>query len=232
MPISAFFFKKGLPSVLIPVIPPVRGRAVCLALATTSMLAISSGVARAQALAPETLSLPAGDHKPGSDMVEIAREKPVPAITKKRPVLVAKKSTPVVKDTAPAVPKETSRSLVIEPVRPMNQPTVSQTIKPASHFNFRTAQGKQESVPVISNYYPKQIVYPFAKVDKHIDGRLMQAASIAEERAHAHSRSRCWHYVKEALLASGVIDSRPKANSPETLHRIWLTTTGSKIVGQ
>jgi hypothetical protein len=175
------------------------------------MLAISSGVARAQALAPETLSLPAGDHKPDSDMVEIAREKPVPAITKKRPVLVANKSTPVVKDPAPAVPKETSRSLVIEPVRPMNQPTVSQTIKPASHFNFRTAQGKQESVPVISNYYPKQIVYPFAKVDKHIDGRLMQAASIAEERAHAHSRSRCWHYVKEALLASGVIDSRPKS---------------------
>jgi hypothetical protein len=39
----------------------------------------------------------------------------------------------------------------------------------------------------------------------------MQAASIAEERAHAHSRSMCWHYVKEALLASGVIDSRPKS---------------------
>jgi hypothetical protein len=175
------------------------------------MLAISSGVARAQALAPETLSLPAGDPKSGSDMVEIAREKPVHAITKKRPVFVAKKSVPVVKEPAPAVPKETARTLAIEPVRPMNQPTVSQTIKPASHFNFRTAQGKQESVPVISNYYPKQIVYPFAKVDRHIDGRLMQAASIAEERAHAHSRSRCWHYVKEALLASGVIDSRPKS---------------------
>jgi hypothetical protein len=39
----------------------------------------------------------------------------------------------------------------------------------------------------------------------------MRAASIAEERAHAHSRSLCWHYVKEALLASGVIDSRPKS---------------------
>src|SRR3954469_22837255 len=175
------------------------------------MLAISSGVARAQGLAPETLSLPASDQKSGSDMVEIARDKPAHAITKKRPVLVARKSEPVMKEPAPAVPKDTSRALTIEPVRPMNQPTVSQTTKPASHFNFRTAQGKQESVPVISNYYPKQIVYPFAKVDKHIDGRLMQAASIAEERAHAHSRSRCWHYVKEALLASGVIDSRPKS---------------------
>jgi hypothetical protein len=175
------------------------------------MLAISSGVAHAQALAPETLSLPAGDQKPGSEMVEIAREKPVQATTKKRPVSVAKKLAPVVKEPAPVVPKDTARTLAIEPVRPMNQPTVSQTIKPASHFNFRTAQGKQESVPVISDYYPKQIVYPFGKVDKHIDTRLMQAASIAEERAHAHSRSRCWHYVKEALLASGVIDSRPKS---------------------
>jgi hypothetical protein len=40
----------------------------------------------------------------------------------------------------------------------------------------------------------------------------VQAASLAQERAHAHSRSRCWHYVKDALLASGVIDSRPKTD--------------------
>src|SRR6266480_1881353 len=60
-------------------------------------------------------------------------------------------------------------------------------------------QVKEESVPVITQYYPKQMVYPFGRVDRHIDSRLMQAASIAQERAHAHSRSRCWHYVKEAL---------------------------------
>src|SRR5204862_223762 len=77
-------------------------------------------------------------------------------------------------------------------------------------FSFKSPEGKKESVPVVTQYYPKQIVYPFGRVDRHIDTRLMQAASIAEERAHAHSRSRCWHYVKEALLASGAIDSRPK----------------------
>ena len=38
----------------------------------------------------------------------------------------------------------------------------------------------------------------------------MRAATIAEERAHAHSRERCWHYVKEALVASGIISSYPK----------------------
>ncbi len=38
----------------------------------------------------------------------------------------------------------------------------------------------------------------------------MRAATIAEERAHAHSGSRCWQYVKEALLAAGAVNSYPK----------------------
>jgi hypothetical protein len=207
----------------------VRGRGVCLALATTSLLVISSGVARAQALAPETLSLPSGDQKSAGDMVEIAREKPAPAITKKRPAVVTKQSAhPVVKESAQAVAKDSARTLAIDPVRPMNQPTVSQTTKPASRFTFRTPQGKHESVPVVTNYYPKQIVYPFGKVDKHIDGRLMQAATIAEERAHAHSRSRCWHYVKEALLASGVINSRPKSELARDAASDLVTNYGFK----
>ena len=46
--------------------------------------------------------------------------------------------------------------------------------------------------------------------DRQLDPKLMRAATIAEERAHAHSRRQCWHAVKEALLASGVISSRPK----------------------
>lgn len=49
-----------------------------------------------------------------------------------------------------------------------------------------------------------------AKVDPKIDPKLCRAATIAQERAHAHSRSRCWQYVKEALMASGVIGSYPK----------------------
>ena len=148
-------------------------------------------------------------------------DKPITAITKKRAPVIARKSPKhlkeetaqdIVKEPTRATVKDSPRTFAIEPVRPMNQPTVSTTAKPVSRFSFKSAEGKKESVPVISQYYPKQIVYPFGKVDRHIDGRLMQAASIAEERAHAHSRSRCWHYVKEALLASGVIDSRPKTD--------------------
>jgi hypothetical protein len=81
----------------------------------------------------------------------------------------------------------------------------------ASRFTFKNADGKSESVPVISKFYPKKIDYPAAKVDRHIDARLMKAASIAQERANAHSRSLCWRYVKEALLASGAVSSYPKS---------------------
>jgi hypothetical protein len=76
-------------------------------------------------------------------------------------------------------------------------------------FTFKDKDGKTESVSVVSNYYRKKLVLPTAKVDKSINPQLMRAATIAQERAHAHSRSRCWQYVKEALLASGAVSSYP-----------------------
>jgi hypothetical protein len=77
-------------------------------------------------------------------------------------------------------------------------------------FVFKDRNGKTVSVPVVDQYQKKKLVYPAAKIDPRVSPKLMRAATIAQERAHAHSKSRCWHYVKEALLASGVIDSRPK----------------------
>jgi hypothetical protein len=162
-------------------------------------------------------------------------DKPIKAITKKRAAATSKKPTQPVKQEpaqaiakeptqamtkkpastitqkpSRAIAKESGRTFSIEPVRPMGQQSVNQTTQPYSRFSFKAPGGKKESIPVITQYYPNQIVYPYGKIDRHIDGRLMQAATIAQERAHAHSRSRCWHYVKDALLASGVIDSRPK----------------------
>jgi hypothetical protein len=162
-------------------------------------------------------------------------DRPIKAITKKRTPATAKKPTqpvkqepaqPIAKEPtqamtkkpasaitqkpSQAIAKESGRTFAIEPVRPMGQQSVNHSTQPYSRFSFKTAGGIKESVPIITQYYPSQIVYPYGKIDRHIDGRLMQAATIAQERAHAHSRSRCWHYVKDALLASGVIDSRPK----------------------
>ena len=42
------------------------------------------------------------------------------------------------------------------------------------------------------------------------DQRMVHAAEIAAARARGHSTSRCWHYVKDALLASQIIPTRPK----------------------
>src|SRR5436190_21295725 len=77
-------------------------------------------------------------------------------------------------------------------------------------FNYTDASGKKQSVEVVDKYYPKKIVQPFAKLDAKIDPKMRRAATIAEERAHAHSLSKCWHFVKEALVAAGVVKSRPQ----------------------
>ena len=139
-------------------------------------------------------------------------KKPKSPVNKEPPQVVANEPThATAKEQARTVAKDSGRTFTMDPVRPMGQQSVTHTTQPYSRFSFKTPEGKRESIPVISQYYPKQIVYPYGKVDRHIDSRLMQAASIAQERAHAHSRSRCWHYVKDALLASGVIESRPKS---------------------
>jgi hypothetical protein len=86
--------------------------------------------------------------------------------------------------------------------------TESLNFKP--QFVFKDRSGKTVSAPIVDEYQKKKIVYPAAKIDPRVNPQLVRAATIADERAHAHSKSRCWHYVKEALVASGVIDGRPK----------------------
>jgi hypothetical protein len=82
-------------------------------------------------------------------------------------------------------------------------------MSPKPKFGYTDASGKRQSVQIIDKYQPKKIVYPFAKIDKNIDPKLCRAATIAEERARAHSHSLCWRFVKEALVAAGVVSSRP-----------------------
>jgi hypothetical protein len=87
--------------------------------------------------------------------------------------------------------------------------TESLNFKP--QFAFKDRDGKVVSAPIVDEYQKKKLtVYPAAMIDPRVNPKLMRAATIAQERAHAHSKSRCWHYVKEALLASGAVDDRPK----------------------
>ena len=188
-------------------------RRLYLPLAITSLLAISTAGAYAQGLAPSTLDLTSPAQETKKDIVQVITTETSPEQKSKKDIAkaVTKKPTQLItKKPARTIAPELARALTTEPVRPIAKPFTSEPTRPVARYSFKTPQGKKESVPVITQYYPKQIVYPLAKIDRHIDRKLMQAATIAQERAHAHSRSRCWHYVKDALLASGVIDSRPK----------------------
>jgi len=143
-----------------------------------------------------------------------------PAAAKEKPAIVTKEKPEAITKPAPQV--------VTKEKKPKTTPLVSEPIRPIAHYTFKTPEGQRESVQVITHYYPNRIVGPLATTDKHIDPKLMRAASIAEERAHAHSRSMCWHYVKEALLASGVIDTRPKSELARDAADDLVTNYGFK----
>ena len=89
---------------------------------------------------------------------------------------------------------------------------VTTTTAPAAkkQFTYTDPSGQVSTAEVLRGYQPNQITSPIAKIDPTLDPRLRRAATIAQERARASTRRRCWRYVKEALLASGVIDSYPK----------------------
>ena len=156
----------------------------------------------------------------------ITKEIPPQVIAKEKPAVAMKQTPEVI--TNPPVAKNQIAEVITKPAAPAAKKHVSEVItrpsspvaskvrtfepvRPIPHYNFKDPDGRQQSVPVITHYYPNQIVHPLGTTDRHLDPKLTRAATIAQERAHAHSRSMCWHYVKEALLASGVIDSRPKS---------------------
>lgn len=89
----------------------------------------------------------------------------------------------------------------------------SSAVAPASapaDFKLTDATGKVVTVPLADESAKRKLTKPIAKVDPSFNPSLARAATIAQERANAHSKSRCWRYVKEALLAAGAVDSYPK----------------------
>ena len=95
-------------------------------------------------------------------------------------------------------------------------------------FIFRDADGKTDSVEIVSSYAPKKLVRPYAKMDPSVGTKMTRAATIAEERAHAHSREQCWHYVKEALVASGAVSSYPKTVNAKDAAKELVNNYGFK----
>ena len=75
----------------------------------------------------------------------------------------------------------------------MSGPRPTRPTTAPAQFTFKDGSGKEKSVDVVTQYRPDKITRPFGKPDHSLDPKLMRAATIAEERAHAHSRS---HYVE------------------------------------
>jgi len=102
-------------------------------------------------------------------------------------------------------------------------------VQASSRFIFKDVNGKEQSVSVVDKYYPKKIAnYPAAKVDRKMNPQLVQAATIAQDRARAHSKSLCWRYVKEALVASGAVSSYPKTPMAKQAGDELVTNYGFK----
>jgi hypothetical protein len=202
---------------------------------TVTTLLIISDTGRAQTFAPPKLSLAGREQAAKKDPIQvitreapevITKEIPSQVIAKEKPAVAMKQTPEVI--TNPPVAKKQIAEVITKPAPPVAKKQVAaaitkpnsqvaskartfEPVRPIARYNFKTPDGREESVPVITHYYPNQIVRPLATTDRHLDPKLTRAATIAQERAHAHSRSMCWHAVKEALLASGVIDSRPKS---------------------
>jgi len=188
---------------------------------TIATLLIISNTGRAQTFAPSKLPLAGREQAAKKDPIQVitretpevlTRETPPQVITKEKPAVATKQMPEVITKPVPQVAKKQMPEVITKPIPQVaTKEKTFEPVRPIAHYNFKTPDGRQESVPVITHYYPNQIVHPLGTTDKHLDPKLMRAATIAQERAHAHSRSMCWHAVKEALLASGVIDSRPKS---------------------
>src|SRR4051812_43874132 len=81
-----------------------------------------------------------------------------------------------------------------------------------THFYYSNFDGSVGTARIMRHYWRVPATHPDAPVDDRLDPRLRKAASIAKERANARSKSRCWQYVKTALMDAGVINSYPKSN--------------------
>lgn len=104
---------------------------------------------------------------------------------------------------APAPPKitmtKTIRTLLLAGVATLLASGFAQAGE-KSLYNSRTAKKLDPSQ--LSLFGPKASKYRY-------DARMIRAAEIAAQRARKHSTSRCWRYVKDALLTAKIITTRP-----------------------
>lgn len=80
----------------------------------------------------------------------------------------------------------------------------------SSTFVYTNPAGEITSVPLVEDSSHRRLTTPIIGLDAPQTEKLARAATIAEDRANAHSKSLCWRYVKDALLAAGAVSFRPQ----------------------
>jgi hypothetical protein len=79
-------------------------------------------------------------------------------------------------------------------------PTFAQAAAKDSLYDAKTAQKIDPAMQSILGPQSGKFRY---------DKRMIRAAEIAAARARKHSTSRCWRYVKDALVAANIVETRP-----------------------
>jgi hypothetical protein len=100
-------------------------------------------------------------------------------------------------------------------------PTLRAADRVESLYDPKTAQ--KLDVSKLSFFGPKAGKFRY-------DQRMIHASEIAAARAHRHSTYRCWGYVKDALVASKIIDSRPKSEYAKEAAVELTETYGFKLI--
>ena len=96
-----------------------------------------------------------------------------------------------------------------DPAAPATPPAPAPQVA-LTEFKFQDLDGNMTSVPLVDSSAKRKLKKNVAKIDPALSPKLAEAATIAQERANARSKSKCWRYVKQALLAAGAVDSYPK----------------------
>lgn len=76
-------------------------------------------------------------------------------------------------------------------------------------FVFTSPSGSPASAPLVDASEKRTLAPATLAKLAALNPAMAKAATIAQERANAHSKKRCWRYVKEALVAAGAVDSYP-----------------------
>ena len=100
--------------------------------------------------------------------------------------------------------------------KPLSRARSSKTKSSRTAANVKKTNTKTDSeslyeAKAAKKIDPSQLSFFGPQASKfRYDNRMVHAAELAAARAHAHSSGSCWHYVKDALLSAGLVDSRPK----------------------